>query len=279
MRYSAAALGQLARPLPAAGMSVASALPVEANGPPPHTHTPAPPVCCLQPRIRAPQAWAFVTNASPVLHCTVDTGVKVRSACWPRPACWRSPGHARQARLPRRPPAGRLTRCSCACARPKRRRQSPRFLYRANHRLQWDHPDLAPNLLPMGDYYKNNNYDDNGHGSHVAGIMGAVSRAAGPRLGCRGGRRGLGRWAAGRSLTWQAGAGWVAFVLLRERCCGEWGAERAAALWLPAKQACLTACMPAHHLQALHWLGRSLFRQFLQRRLQPSLLAIPKSNL
>lgn len=67
------------------------------------------------PRIRAPQAWGYFSNASPVLHCIVDTGVK------------------------------------------------------------WDHPDLAANLVAMSPDFKAANYDDNGHGSHVAGIMGAVA--------------------------------------------------------------------------------------------------------
>ena len=41
--------------------------------------------------------------------------------------------------------------------------------------LQWDHPDLAANLMRMPPEFRAANYDDNGHGTHVAGIMGAVS--------------------------------------------------------------------------------------------------------
>ena len=42
--------------------------------------------------------------------------------------------------------------------------------------LQWDHPDLAANLQPSTDSYKASNTDCYGHGTVVAGIMGAVSR-------------------------------------------------------------------------------------------------------
>lgn len=44
--------------------------------------------------------------------------------------------------------------------------------------LQYNHPDLAPNLVPMTAEWQRSNYDDNLHGTHVAGIIGAVSAGA-----------------------------------------------------------------------------------------------------
>ena len=70
-------------------------------------------------------------------------------------------------------------------------------------RAQWEHPDLAPNLLPVSAAYRAEHADDNGHGTHVAGIIGAVSPAAAARcggVGCllRGqGLRAVGEWPAG----------------------------------------------------------------------------------
>lgn len=43
------------------------------------------------------------------------------------------------------------------------------------HQLQWDHPDLAANLIVATPEFKAAHTDDNGHGTHVAGIIGAVS--------------------------------------------------------------------------------------------------------
>lgn len=40
---------------------------------------------------------------------------------------------------------------------------------------QWDHPDLAANLVAATPEFKAAHNDDNGHGTHVAGIIGAVS--------------------------------------------------------------------------------------------------------
>jgi thermitase len=43
--------------------------------------------------------------------------------------------------------------------------------------IDWSHPDLAPNYVPLGYDWVNNNpdpMDDNGHGTHVAGIIAAA---------------------------------------------------------------------------------------------------------
>ncbi|MGA3191763.1 MAG: S8 family serine peptidase [Candidatus Bathyarchaeia archaeon] len=43
--------------------------------------------------------------------------------------------------------------------------------------VDWSHPDLAPNYVPLGYDWVNNNpdpMDDNGHGTHVAGIIAAA---------------------------------------------------------------------------------------------------------
>jgi len=43
--------------------------------------------------------------------------------------------------------------------------------------VEWDHPDLADNYVPLGYDWVNNDtdpMDDNGHGTHCAGIIGAV---------------------------------------------------------------------------------------------------------
>lgn len=43
--------------------------------------------------------------------------------------------------------------------------------------VDWDHPDLAANYVPLGYDWVNNDHDpmdDNGHGTHVAGIVAAV---------------------------------------------------------------------------------------------------------
>lgn len=37
---------------------------------------------------------------------------------------------------------------------------------------QWDHPDLAANLVAATPEFKAAHNDDNGHGTHVAGIIG-----------------------------------------------------------------------------------------------------------
>jgi len=43
--------------------------------------------------------------------------------------------------------------------------------------IDWDHPDLAVNYVPLGYDWANNDtnpMDDNGHGTHCAGIIAAV---------------------------------------------------------------------------------------------------------
>jgi subtilisin len=40
--------------------------------------------------------------------------------------------------------------------------------------VAWTHPDLAAALVAMPDAYKAANTDGFGHGTHVAGIIGAV---------------------------------------------------------------------------------------------------------
>ncbi|KAI3427426.1 hypothetical protein D9Q98_010341 [Chlorella vulgaris] len=49
--------------------------------------------------------------------------------------------------------------------------------------VKFDHPDLAGNLAPMPASWVASNTDDNGHGTHVAGIIGAVGNN---RLGVSG---------------------------------------------------------------------------------------------
>ncbi len=41
--------------------------------------------------------------------------------------------------------------------------------------MQWDHTDLVANLMPVSDQYKEEHTDEFGHGTHIAGIIGAAS--------------------------------------------------------------------------------------------------------
>jgi hypothetical protein len=49
---------------------------------------------------------------------------------------------------------------------------------------QWTHRDLAGNLQGMPASFVRNTTDDNGHGTHTAGIIGAVGAAVAARLPC-----------------------------------------------------------------------------------------------